>query len=490
MAEPLIFELGAPGRTSSVMPDFDVPVRPLEEMVPEGLLRKKPPALPEVGEREVAGHFTRLSALNYGVDTGFYPLGSCTMKYNPKVSEFAARLPGFARLHPYQPEDQAQGALKLMCETQCYLAEITGMDEFTLQPAAGAHGEFTGLLMIKAYHDHRGETGRRRVIVPDSSHGTNPATAALCGMEVRQIRSGPDGTVDIDALKEALGDDTAAVMLTNPNTLGLFEKDIVEIAGAVHRAGALLYCDGANMNAVLGISRPGDMGFDVIHLNLHKTFSTPHGGGGPGSGPVGVKSFLAPFLPTPVVSFNPGEGKYCLDSDRPLSIGKVRSFYGNFGVVVKAYTYIRALGGEGLREVSENAVLNANYLLSLLRETYRVPFDRYCMHEFVITPPDGFKEAGLHTIDIAKRLMDYGYHPPTVYFPLIVEEALMVEPTETESRATLDAFAGAMQDIAREGRENPQLLKEAPRVTPVSRLDEVTAARKPVLRWQPPAGGS
>ncbi len=484
MTEPLIFELGAPGRTVSVMPDCDVPERSLEEIIPGDLLRKKPPDLPEVGELEVARHFTRLSILNYGVDSGFYPLGSCTMKYNPKINEFAARLPGFSHLHPYQPEEQAQGALKLMYETQRYLAEITGMDSFTLQPAAGAHGEFTGLLMIKAYHDHRGEKGRRKVIVPDSSHGTNPATAALCGMEVSQIESGRDGAVDLEALKGALGDDTAAVMLTNPNTLGLFEREIVEIAGAVHRAGALLYCDGANMNAVLGISRPGDMGFDVIHLNLHKTFSTPHGGGGPGSGPVGVKSFLAPFLPGPVVRRNPDDGSFSLDENLPLSIGRVRSFYGNFGVVVKAYSYIRAVGGAGLREVAENAVLNANYLLSLLRPEYRVPFDRRCMHEFVVTPPAGFKEAGLRTVDIAKRLMDYGYHPPTVYFPLIVEEALMVEPTETEGRAVLEAFAGAMLEIAREGLENPQLLKDAPHNTPVARLDEVAAARRPVLRWE------
>lgn len=487
MTEPLIFEMGASGRTSSPMPECDVPVRRPEDLIPGGLMRKKPPALPEVGEREVALHFTRLSSLNYGVDTGFYPLGSCTMKYNPKINEFAAGLPGFARLHPYQDEEQVQGALKLMYQTQCYLAEITGMDQFTLQPAAGAHGEFTGLLMIKAYHGHRGDTGRNKVIVPDSSHGTNPATAALCGMEVRQIKSGPGGTVDLDALKAALGGDTAAVMLTNPNTLGLFEKDITEIAGAVHRAGGLLYCDGANMNAVMGISRPGDMGFDVIHLNLHKTFATPHGGGGPGSGPVGVKASMAPFLPSPVVTHGPDSGKYRLDENRPLSIGKVRSFYGNFGVVVKAYTYIRAVGGQGLREASENAVINANYLFSLIKGAYRVPFDRYCMHEFVVSPPDGFREAGLHTVDIAKRLMDYGFHPPTIYFPLIVEEALMVEPTETESKDTLDSFAGAMLKIAGEGRENPDLLKEAPHVTPVSRLDEVTAARRPVLRWQPKA---
>jgi len=488
MTEPLIFDLGAPGRGSCSMPEVDVPALPLEELIPERLLRASPPEIPEAGEREVAGHFTRLSVLNYGVDTGFYPLGSCTMKYNPKINEYAARLPGFARLHPYQPAGQVQGALRLMYELQGYLAEITGMDFFTLQPAAGAHGEFTGLLMIKAYHESRGETGRRRVIVPDSSHGTNPATAALCGLEVRQIRSGPGGTVDLSALSEALDGETAAVMLTNPNTLGLFESEISEVAGAVHRAGALMYCDGANMNAVMGISRPGEMGFDVIHLNLHKTFSTPHGGGGPGSGPVGVKGFLAPFLPYPLVNHSPETGSFFLDFDRPQSIGKVKSFYGNFGVAVRAYAYIRALGGEGLREVSENAVLNANYLLSLVRDSYRVPFDRPCMHEFVLAPPAGFKEAGLHTLDIAKRLMDYGYHPPTVYFPLIVEEALMVEPTETESRATLEEFAAALVKIAREGLEDPELIKESPHGTPVSRLDEVSAARRPVLRWQPPEG--
>jgi len=489
MTEPLIFELGAPGRSSSFMPECDVPVAAVEEMIPEGLLRRTPPPLPEVGEPEAARHFTRLSTYNHGVDTGFYPLGSCTMKYNPKINEFAARLPGFARLHPYQPEEQVRGALELMYRTGSYLGEITGMDHFTLQPAAGAHGEFTGLLIIKAYHDSRGDTGRRKVIVPDSSHGTNPATAALCGMEVRQIKSNGRGLVDIDALRDALGDDTAAVMLTNPNTLGLFEKDITVIADMVHRAGGLLYCDGANMNAILGITRPGDMGFDVIHLNLHKTFSTPHGGGGPGSGPLGVKSFLEPFLPAPVVAYSAEGGSYRLDYNRPLSIGRVRSFYGNFGVVVRAYTFIRAVGGEGMREISQNAVLNANYLLALLKGTYRAPFDRFCMHEFVATPPAGFKEAGLHTVDIAKRLMDYGYHPPTVYFPLIVEEALMVEPTETESRDTLDKFAEAMLKIAREGLEEPRLVKEAPHSTPVSRPDEVAAARRPVLRWQPAGGG-
>lgn len=486
MVEPLIFEKGASGRISALMPECDVPSLPVEELIPASFLRKLPPLLPEVNEPEVARHYTRLSLLNFGVDTGFYPLGSCTMKYNPKINEYAARLSGFARLHPYQSEDQVQGALELMYETQCYLAEITGMDFFTLQPAAGAHGEFTGLLMIKAYHNHRGETERRKVIVPDSSHGTNPATAALAGMEVVQVKSGLNGTVDIDALKVVLGTDTAAVMLTNPNTLGLFEKDITVIAEIVHQSGGLLYCDGANMNAIMGLSRPAEMGFDVIHLNLHKTFSTPHGGGGPGSGPVGVKSFLAPYLPAPLVTFDAENKSYYLDNHRPLSIGKVKSFYGNFGVVVRAYAFIRAVGGEGLREISENAVLNANYLLSLLKDTYPAPYSGFCMHEFIVTPPECFRDSGLHTMDIAKRLMDYGYHPPTVYFPTIVEEALMVEPTETESKTTLDTFAAAMLEIAKEGSENPNLIKEAPHSTPVSRLDEVSAARKPLTRWHPP----
>lgn len=485
MSEPLIFEMGSQGRTVDAMPACDVPEMPLEEMIPRELLRRVPPDLPEVGEPEVARHFTRLSSMNYGVDTGFYPLGSCTMKYNPKVCEYAAGLPGFGRIHPCQPEDQVQGALRIMFEVQNYLAEITGMDHFTLQPAAGAHGEFTALSMIRAFHSSRGDSGRRKVIVPDSSHGTNPATAALCGMETVQVRSDAGGLVDIEALREALGEDTAAVMLTNPNTLGLFESNIAAIADLVHGAGGLMYCDGANMNAIMGMARPGDMGFDAIHLNLHKTFAAPHGGGGPGSGPVGVKSLLEPFLPVPVIVRGPEEGLFRLEEKRPYSIGRVRAFYGNFGVVVKAYAYMRALGGDGLLEACRNAVLNANYLLSLIKDVYPPPFGDRCMHEFVVTPPEGFRGSGLRTADIAKRLIDYGFHPPTVYFPLIVGEAMMVEPTETEDRKTLDRYAAALLEIAEEGRRNPELLKDAPHITLVSRPDEVEAARRPMLRWLP-----
>ncbi|KKM08911.1 glycine dehydrogenase [Clostridiales bacterium PH28_bin88] len=483
MTEPLIFELSRPGRQASEWPAPDVPAADLQELVPAEFLREKEPELPEVSEVDVARHFTHLSSMNYGVDTGFYPLGSCTMKYNPKVNEDAARLPGFARLHPYQPEELSQGALRLMYELEQALCEIAGMDRFSLQPAAGAHGELTGLMIIRAYHDHRNDTRRRKVIVPDSAHGTNPATASLVGMQVVQVKSDARGGVDLEALREAVDEETAALMLTNPNTLGLFDENIREIADMVHEAGGLVYYDGANMNAIMGITRPGDMGFDVVHLNLHKTFATPHGGGGPGSGPVGVKASLAAFLPKPTTEYDAAAGKYRLDYDRPLSIGRVKAFYGNFGVAVKAYTYIRALGGTGLRQASENAVLNANYLLAKLKEHYHLPYDRHCKHEFVVSPK-GLKEYGVHTLDIAKRLLDYGYHPPTIYFPLIVEEALMIEPTETESRETLDRFAETMITIAREGKENPDVVKSAPHHTVVTRLDEVNAARKPVLRWQ------
>lgn len=415
----------------------------------------------------------------HGVDSGFYPLGSCTMKYNPKVNEDMAGLPGFAALHPYQPEELAQGALELMAKTEEYLAEIGGMAGITLQPAAGAHGELTGLLIIQAYYRQRGEK-RTKVIVPDSAHGTNPATANVCGYQVVQVKSDDRGGVDVESLRAVMDEDVAALMLTNPNTLGLFDENIVEIAKIVHDKGGLLYYDGANANAIMGIARPGDMGFDVMHFNLHKTFSTPHGGGGPGSGPVGVKDFLVSFLPKPVVAKK--DGKYFQDYDRPLSIGKVHSFYGNFGVVVKAYTYMRALGGQGLKAVSEDAVLNANYLLAKLKEKYHLPFDRVCKHEFVLNSKKQ-KEHGVHTVDLAKRLMDYGYHPPTIYFPLIIEEAMMVEPTETESKEVLDQFVDTMLKIAGEAEENPELVKTAPHNTVVGRLDEALAARKPVLKW-------
>jgi glycine dehydrogenase subunit 2 len=421
--------------------------------------------------------------MNYGVDTGFYPLGSCTMKYNPKVNEAAANLPGFTGLHPLVPAAAAQGALELMYNLQDYLAEITGMDAVSLQPAAGAHGEYTGLAVIAAYHRNRSDGERCQVLVPDSAHGTNPASVAMAGLEVVQLPSDERGLVDLQALQAAVGPQTAALMLTNPNTLGLFESDIEAMAALVHQAGGLLYYDGANLNAIMGITRPGDMGFDVVHLNLHKTFATPHGGGGPGSGPVGVKKHLAPFLPVPVVTRRE-DGSYDLDYDRPQTIGQVRSFYGNFGVMVKAYTYIRSLGAAGLKAASEQAVLNANYMLARLRPYFKVPFDRVCKHEFVIAPSQEVNDAGVHTLDIAKRLLDYGYHAPTIYFPLIVPEAMMIEPTETEPRETLDAFCDDLIAIAKEAVDDSNLFHSAPHSTPVRRLDEAGAARKPVLRWR------
>ncbi|HHY59923.1 MAG TPA: aminomethyl-transferring glycine dehydrogenase subunit GcvPB, partial [Clostridia bacterium] len=445
--------------------------------------QQKPAQLPEVSENEVVRHFTRLSQMNFGVDTGFYPLGSCTMKYNPKINEETARLAGFTRLHPYQPESMVQGALQLMYETIVDLSEIAGMAFGTLQPAAGAHGELTGMLIIKAYHESRGDTKRTKVIVPDSAHGTNPATAALCGFKVVEVKSLPNGEVDVEALRQLVDEETAGLMLTNPNTVGIFETRIQEMAQIIHDAGGLLYYDGANMNAIMGYVRPGDMGFDVVHFNLHKTFSTPHGGGGPGAGYVGVKEHLVPFLPKPVVQYDGAQNRYYLDYDRPQSIGRVKAFYGNFGVVVKAYTYLRAMGGAGLKHASASAVLNANYLFHQLKEHYYAPFDRTCMHEFIITPKN-LKDTGVRTLDIAKRLLDYGYHPPTVYFPLIVEEALMIEPTETETKETLDGFAQVMIGIAQEARENPEALKAAPTRTVVGRLDEVLAARQPNLRYK------
>lgn len=482
--EPLIFDLSREGRTGVSLPPCDVPEAPLETLVPAEFLREKEPELPEVSEVDVVRHFTRLSTFNHGVDSGFYPLGSCTMKYNPKVNEKLARLPGFSQIHPYQPEELTQGALGLMYELQADLKEITGMEAFTLQPAAGAHGEMTGILIIKAYHEHRQDLKRTKVIVPDSAHGTNPATAAMAGYDIVQVPSNERGGVDIEALRQAANEEVAALMLTNPNTLGLFDENILEIAKIIHDVGGLLYYDGANANAIMGIARPGDMGFDVIHLNLHKTFSTPHGGGGPGSGPVGVKEFLASYLPKPVVE-RTDEGKYFLNSDRPLSIGRVRAFQANFGVLVKAYAYIRALGGEGLTAASKNAVLNANFLMSILKEHYYLPYDRICMHEFIITPKN-LKSYGVHTLDIAKRLMDYGYHPPTIYFPLIVEEAMMIEPTETESLETLEQFAEALVQIAEEAKSDVEKVKNAPHSTLVTRLDETGAARKPDLRWRKP----
>lgn len=479
--EPLIFELSSPGRIGVDLPSCDVPARSLQDMIPADLAKQEGPDLPEVSEVDVVRHFTRLSRRNFGVDIGFYPLGSCTMKYNPKVNEDIASLPGFTSIHPLQPADDAQGVLRLMYELERYLCEIGGMDAATLQPAAGAHGEMTGLMLIRAYHSANGDTKRRKILVPDSSHGTNPASAALTGFQVVEVKSNERGGVDLDDLRELADETVAGLMLTNPNTLGLFDENIEEIVRIVHDAGGLAYYDGANMNAILGICRPGDMGFDVMHFNLHKTFSTPHGGGGPGSGPVAVKEHLARFLPKPKVAVDK-DGRFYLDHDCPDSIGKVRSFYGNVGVCIKAYCYIRQLGAEGLLEVSQNAVLNANYLLARLKAAYDLPYDRTCMHEFVLSA-ERQRKVGVKAGDIAKRLLDYGVHPPTVYFPLIVHEALMIEPTETESIESLDAFADAMLAIASECETDKERVVGAPHETVVGRLDEVRAARKPDLKW-------
>lgn len=474
----LIFELSRPGRVAYALPDCDVPQTDPSELIPASLLRSQPAELPEVYEVDVIRHYTELSRRNFGVDNGFYPLGSCTMKYNPKINEDVARFSGFAKIHPYQPEDSIQGALEMLYTLQNDLAALTGMDQVTLQPAAGAHGEWTGLMMIRAYHESRGEV-RTKVIVPDSSHGTNPASASVAGLDTITIKSNDQGLVDLDALRAVVGSDTAALMLTNPSTLGLFEEQIVEIAEIVHEAGGLLYYDGANSNAIMGITRPGDMGFDVVHLNLHKTMSTPHGGGGPGAGPVGVKSLLIPFLPKPLVVKHQ-DGTYGLDGDRPDSIGRVKAYYGNFGILVRAYTYIRTYGPEGLRKVSEYAVLNANYMMHRLAPYYEVPYPGVCKHEFVMSGK-GLKQYGVRTLDVAKRLLDFGYHPPTIYFPLNVEECIMIEPTETESKETLDAFIDTMIQIAKEAKEQPELVINAPYTTIVRRLDETQAARKPVL---------
>lgn len=500
MIEPTVYELSSPGRHGPMPPKLDVPEAPL----PEGYLRDAEALpLPELSELDVVRHFVRLSQKNMAIDTTFYPLGSCTMKYNPKVNEKAAAMPGFANIHPLQDPDLVQGALQLMFELQAYLAEISGFDAVTLQPAAGAHGELTGVLIMRKYHLDRGDAKRTKILVPDSAHGTNPASTSMAGLQVVEIPSDSRGNVDLEALKANLDDTVVGLMLTNPNTLGLFEEHVLEVTRLVHEAGGLVYGDGANLNAIVGIAKPAHLGFDVMHFNLHKTFSTPHGGGGPGAGPVGVVAKLADFLPGPIVALERGEpstpflsgplaeeehshehdGYRLVWTMPPKSIGRMKAFHGNFGVLVRAYTYIRMHGAEGLRRAAENAVLNANYLKARLQQegSYPVAYgERTCMHEFVAQgiiagAPD------VHTMDIAKRLIDYGFHPPTVYFPLIVKEALMIEPTETESKATLDAFADALIKIAQEARENPTLLKEAPHTAPVRRLDEVRAAREPIL---------
>ena len=480
--EPLLSELRHHPHGGPQLPDPGVPVRGIEAMVPAGLRREAPMAIPTTSEPEVLRHFGRLARRTFSLQQGLYPLGSCTMKYNPAVNEALARLDGLAQVHPYQPEDTVQGALRLLYEVEQWLQQITGMDRISLQPAAGAHGEWTGLRIIQAYLGEQGETHRTKVLVPDSAHGTNPASASMAGMQTVTIKSTADGLVDLDDYRAHLGPDVAAVMLTNPNTLGIFERDIKEIARLAHEAGALLYYDGANLNALVGVARPGDMGFDVVHLNLHKTFSTPHGGGGPGAGPCGVKARFAKYLPVPTVEKE--ESRYYLDWDRPESVGKVRSFVGNFAVLVKAYAYMRAYGGEGLRQVAQDAVLNANYLKARLAEVSEylpIAYDRTCMHEFVLTTRKA-KALGVSNIDLAKRLLDYGFYAPTVSFPLTVPEALMVEPTETESRETLDGFVAAMQSIWAECERDPDFVKHAPYTTPVRRLDEAAAAKRPVVR--------
>jgi len=445
---------------------------------PEKFLRSSL-ELPEVSEVDIVRHYTKLSTMNYGVDSGFYPLGSCTMKYSPKINEETARLPGFALTHPLQPVELSQGNLELMFNLEKMLCEITGFERFTLQPAAGAQGELTGIMIIQAYFRKKKEK-RSRILVTDSSHGTNPASVSICGFEAVEVKSDSKGNVDLVDLKQKMSKEVAGLMLTNPNTLGLFDNNIIEVCKIVHSRGGLVYCDGANLNAILGKTKPADAGFDIIHLNLHKTFSTPHGGGGPGAGPVGVTKELARFLPKPLIEKK--GNRFVFDYSSKDSIGKVKGFYGNFGVLVRAYTYIKSVGGSGLKRVSENAVLNANYLLARLKKTYHLPYNRFCQHEFVLD--DKNLANGVTTMDVAKRLLDYGFHAPTVYFPLIVHGAIMIEPTETESKETLDAFAEAMEKIVSEAKENPELVKNAPSKTIVGRLDAVKAAREPILKWQ------
>lgn len=479
MTEPTIFEISSPGRVGVQFPASDVPSYDL----PKTFTRKNLP-MPEVAEIDVIRHFTKLSKMNYSIDSGFYPLGSCTMKYNPRINEVTARLPGFAKIHPLQPTETVQGSLALMYELQNWLGEISGFPGLTLQPAAGAHGEYVGVMIIRAYHRDRNDKKRTKMIIPDSAHGTNPASSSMSGFDVVHVATDANGNVDIEGLRKVCDETTAGLMLTNPNTLGLFEQDVVEVVKIVHEAGGLVYGDGANLNALLGVVRPGDLGIDIMHFNLHKTFSTPHGGGGPGSGPVGVAEHLVDFLPCPVVGIIE-EGT---DEFPPLygflepakSIGRMKAFYGHFGMMVRAYTYISMYGKEGLKKIAEGSVLNANYLMVLLKDTYKLAYDRICMHEFVLEGhwPDA---PSIHALDIAKRLMDYNFHPPTNYFPLIVPEALMIEPTETESKQTLDLFADAMLKIAEEAKTQPELLKEAPHTTPIGRLDEVKAAKDLVL---------
>jgi len=478
--QALIFELTREGRIGYSLPELDVPELDLSALLPKGFVREEAAELPEVSELDIMRHYTALSNRNHGIDSGFYPLGSCTMKYNPKINESVARYPGFANIHPLQDESTVQGALEVLYDLQEHLVEITGMDEVTLQPAAGAHGEWTALMMIRAFHEANGDFKRTKVLVPDSAHGTNPASATVAGFDTITVKSGEDGLVDLEDLKKHVGEDTAALMLTNPNTLGLFEEEILEMAEIVHAAGGKLYYDGANLNAVMSKARPGDMGFDAVHLNLHKTFTGPHGGGGPGSGPVGVKEDLIPFLPKPVLVKK--DEVYTFEYNLPQSIGRVKPFYGNFGIYLRAYTYIRSMGPDGLKAVTEYAVLNANYMMRRLEPHFDLPYNRHCKHEFVLSGRRQ-KKLGVRTLDMAKRLLDFGYHPPTIYFPLNVEEGMMIEPTETESKETLDAFCDALIQIAKEVEENPEIVQNAPHTTVINRLDETKAARFPVLRY-------
>ena len=482
LSERLVFEEGSPGRRGFNLPALDVPYQDISQLIESSLLRNEIAGMPELSEVDVVRHFTRLSTWNYHIDLGLYPLGSCTMKYNPKINERIARLEGFAAAHPYMPAELIQGALEVQKMLEVCLAEISGMDAVSLQPAAGAHGELTGILMIRAYQESQSNP-RKKILIPDSAHGTNPASATISGYVVENIPSNKRGTVDLEYLRNVINEDVAAIMITNPNTLGIFEDQIAEITELLHSHGGLVYMDGANLNAMLGITRPGDFGIDVLHINLHKTFTTPHGGGGPGSGPIAVKKILEPFMPYPTVG-RKADGTYFFDYERPQSIGKIKAYNGQFGMHVRALCYILANGPEGLKEVSEVAVLNANYIRAKLKEAYALPYDSPTLHEVVLSDRIQTRK-GVHVGDIGKRLMDYGFHPPTVSFPLIVPGAVMIEPTETESKQELDAFIDAMLAIAKEADENPELVKTAPHTTRVGRIDEAAAARRPVLRWRP-----
>jgi glycine dehydrogenase subunit 2 len=482
-AATTIFEKGAPGRRAFACPELDVPAA--SDALPARYRRSEPPRLPEVSEPELVRHYVNLSKRNFDLDSGFYPLGSCTMKHNPRLHERVAALPGHARLHPLQSPARAQGALELMWNLERALAELAGLPHVSLQPSAGSHGELTGVLLTRAYHDDRGDR-RTKVLTPDTAHGTNPATVTMAGYELVKLGTNPDGGVDLDDLRAKTDDEVACLMLTNPNTLGVFDANIEEIAEIVHGVGATLYYDGANLNAIMGVSRPGDMGFDIVHFNLHKSFTQPHGGGGPGSGPIAVSARMEPYLPRPVIVRGP-DGRFDLDDDRPKSIGKLRGFQGNYGCFVRSYAYIRSLGAEGLKDASETAVLNANYLVARLRalgvaDKLPLAFGELCMHEFVLSGAPMKRDLKIRTLDLAKRLLDHGFHPPTVYFPLLVDEALLVEPTETETRETLDDFAEAIAEILREAQEDPQIARDAPYTTPVRRLDEAAAAKRPVIR--------